>query len=216
MPKTNLEPAKLTHYDKGQYFHSHFDTEHVQEKLDWLAELTASSASGSIPEETRRKLLDPNGALRVHSRFITGFLYLNDVDEGGQSIFNDLKNEPDFYSRVAAFEALHGRPPLNLPPLSDVPSASAETISVKPQTGMMVIHFPSTNRQYGNLRDPNTMHEGETAIKPKYMVQQFINSSAENAQLLRRFPPRPGQKAPPKGQPPPMPKGLPPGMPPVD
>eukprot|EP00966_Prymnesium_polylepis_P067997 1580533-Prymnesium_polylepis.2 len=58
----------------------------------------------------------------------------------------------------------------------DVPKRrSKETdLLVKPKAGMAVIHFPTTTKECMGMVDELALHEGEKAVDPKYILQQFI------------------------------------------
>ena len=119
---------------------------------------------------------DPNGPCGAPNRTVTAFLYLNDVETGGNTVFNNLGGEK-FDKRLELFDsldALRGRERVQLPPRT---AAARESLSIAPREGMLVIHFPSSTREYMCVTDPTTRHESEDAVQPKYIVQQFISSA---------------------------------------
>ena len=182
-----LEAPKLTHYGKGQYFRPHNDARPAAKRpggpcmrVKWFNELLEATKGGKeLADEERGRLLEPDAGGSVPNRFITAFVYLRDVKEGGCTTFCSMDKMPDFYEKLEAIDTLQSRTPASLPPRSAPPK---QKISIQPRAGMLVIHFPSTTSKYGCLTDPNTAHEGEDAVDPKYIVQQFIMSSAESKQ----------------------------------
>jgi len=48
---------------------------------------------------------------------------------------------------------------------------------------MAVVHFPTTTSEYLSWPDPNTDHESEDAVLPKYIAQQFIWSQPRDEVL---------------------------------
>lgn len=110
---------------------------------------------------------------------MTAFLYLNDVSDGGSTVFNDVTVLPQFYSDLKNMDSIKERDwytpwqtSSQLPPPSTADTPSP--LQLKPRAGMLVIHFPSTCPEYSSIRDPNVIHESQTAIQPKYILQQFI------------------------------------------
>ena len=108
------------------------------------------------------------------ARNITVWFYLNSVPDGGQSIFKHLQTPgAEYYKQLGSLYRDLG--------ISATPYAAhgseSKMLSFEPKAGMAVVHFPATKEQYMCLPDPNTLHEGATAIAPKYIAQQFIWSS---------------------------------------
>jgi hypothetical protein len=62
-----LEPTKLTRYEKGQFFRRHTDTVHATEKLKWLKRVISD-------KETRKELEAPTEACWWPDRFCTVFI----------------------------------------------------------------------------------------------------------------------------------------------
>jgi len=52
--------------------------------------------------------------------------------------------------------------------------SKSEDLVIKPKAGTAVIHFPSTTQEYYGMPDNLSVHEGEPAVDPKYILQQFI------------------------------------------
>ena len=102
MPQSHLCCTKVTRYEEGQSFLSHKD---CAEKKNY---------AGSYP----------GVAVPYANRCATLFVYLNDVAEGGKTLFTDLRRE---FGKVAEDAAdIH----------------EAETLAVRPEQGMGVLFFP--------------------------------------------------------------------------
>jgi hypothetical protein len=65
----------------------------------------------------------------------------------------------------------------DVPEASELPASSATEFRVVPKAGMAVLHFPCTVEEYCCLKDPLADHEGEEAVSPKYICQQFLWST---------------------------------------
>jgi len=74
-----LEPTKLTRYAAGEYFRKHIDASFLNEKM-WAY---AARLAGVDEDGVQAPCSWP-------SRFVTLFLYLNDVDRGGRTRFRWL------------------------------------------------------------------------------------------------------------------------------
>ena len=199
----HMQPAKLTRYEKGEYFRPHIDAERHDEKAAWLASLSSSVGSdGGLKEESRAVLLSKPEQCKLPNRSVTAFLYLNDVPRGGRTVFNGLARAPSFYDEVRTMDSLHQLNTPQLPALDVSRGAARASLTIEPRAGMMVVHFPSTIPDYLSVADPNTLHESEDAIDVKYIVQQFIWPTVQDAKLRSSV--RSHAAA--------LPKGLPPGM----
>ena len=148
-----MEVTKLTRYGKGQFFRSHSDVK---------ADLSRHNLNQLLGEGEPRFVPDV---------FCTVFVYLNDVPEGGCTRWRT----DDSVDRL--FE-------MTLPKLGEkvgrafsLKARNATTdVKVKPKAGMAVVHFPCTKFDHGCLVDPLGNHEGEEAVHPKFIVQQFIKA----------------------------------------
>ena len=140
-----LQPSKLTRYDRGALFSKHTDA-YLPNRL--------GVAVASVAAEPARF---PN-------RFCTVFIYLNDVARGGCTRWGWLDENPCFYAHELGTAA--GRDPYTPP---DGPRPSE--LRIRPRRGMAVLHFPCS---LAGVVDPNAQHESEAAVDPKYICQQFI------------------------------------------
>jgi len=186
---SQLDRTKVTHYSKGEYFKPHIDThfdgggkEKMEHYLDIASQgdLAAAAAKLSAP------------IFSVPDRFCSVFVYLNDVPEGGQTIFSNL----DCFMVINAFanacDAVTSRNtgsrafPFYTGSRDTVPTTECtKSLSFRPRAGMAVIHFPTTTSEYSCFPDPSTSHEGEVAVDRKFIVQQFIWSvPVEQARTL--------------------------------
>ena len=201
----HMEPAKLTRYEKGEFFRTHSDAEKNghDEKLAWLASLSSSVGSdGGFKENSRAALLNKPEQCKLSNRFVTAFLYLNDVPKGGRTTFNALTKGPSFYDDMRTMDSLHQLNAPQLPALDLSHGGAKASLTIEPRAGMVVVHFPSTTPDYLSMADPNTLHESEDAIDVKYIVQQFVWPTVEDAKLISAL--GKAKTA--------IPEGLPPGM----
>lgn len=160
-----LEPTKISMYAKGQYFKKHTDASFLNEKL-----FAYSARLAEVDED------GVQAPCSWPSRFCTCFIYLNDCASGGRTRFGWLDGAETmpgagiFEQCINALRSSHqsdGRPATN--------AATRKELSIPPRTGLAVVHFPTTDLQMGGcVPDPRTMHESETAVDPKCIIQQFI------------------------------------------
>jgi len=161
---TQLQATKITCYEKGQFFGKHRDCIVGLAKTRWLKRLFANT-------ETAEQLTAPGEACFLPERFCTVWIYLNDVEEGGNTRFHSSTPEDMLCNTY-------------LPQLGEVfqkkipglpkSRSKATDLVIKPKAGTAVIHFPSTTQEYYGMPDNLAMHEGEPAVDPKYILQQFI------------------------------------------
>jgi len=111
---TYLETLQILKYTKGQFFYPHTD--------GFQGPTTACGFEQS-------------------GRLVTIFCYLNNVPEGGETRFPQLRIPND--------------------------SGSDEVLSIAPRKGMAVVHFPETT---GFEEDDRTEHEGSAAIDDKWLL----------------------------------------------
>jgi hypothetical protein len=192
-----LQPAKLTRYAKGEYLRKHIDwvrgTLGEAPKEMWFKELNAAVRGGNLTGDVKEALLkraaEPacsQSGLNEANRHVTAFLYLNNVAEGGATVFEDFDKPWSFYGRIASIDKLYDRSPPELPPL-DAQGRTA-SLSIQPRAGMIVLHFPGTNSDYMSLQDGHAAHQGAEAVAPKYIVQQFIWSREDwSRELIARY-----------------------------
>jgi len=81
----HLEPTKLTRYAKGEFFTPHVDGVFSNRKLNWYRNMRFEATEG-----VSKELEDPCGVGAFPDRFMTVFMYLNDVAHGGRTTFTDV------------------------------------------------------------------------------------------------------------------------------
>jgi len=142
------------------------DANFANDKYCWTGRLAEATKSGST--SGRAQCFQQSQPCFWPSRFVTVFVYLNDVEKGGRTIFGNLHRARDFYSYLASsgFGAIANH--------TRKATASPKTLAVVPKAGMAVIHFPTSTTQFHCLPDLNALHKGEEAISPKHIAQQFI------------------------------------------
>lgn len=150
-----LEPTKLTAYERGEFFREHTDASFLNEKM-W-------AFSARLADVDDDGVQDP---CHWPSRFCTLFLYCDDVPAGGRTRFSWLDG-----SGSMPGGSIFGRRIVEL--AGDAPSTVSK-LDFVPSAGTAVVHFPATTLESGCVPDPRTMHESETAVHPKHIVQQFI------------------------------------------
>jgi len=153
-----LQPTKLTHYDKGQRFATHTDAMVPPE--DWGAPY--------------KQVWD--APARYPNRMVTIFVYLNDCERGGRTCWRSF-DSPDLYSD--RFPKLAER--LGVAVAPDMPPVNPNQlrgVCVTPRRGLAVVHFPCTTLEMAGMPDTNAVHEAEEAVDRKFILQQFIWSAA--------------------------------------
>lgn len=158
-----LQPTKLSRYDRGDSFAPHSDA--VPGGGGLGADRTDFYGDRARKDFGQKVVPYPGG-----NRFMTVFVYLNDVERGGRTRWRKLTYKPSFYdSPTPTNVALQ---PATAWDWDDV----SHTIDIKPKAGMAVVFFPSTVPEMGGVTDHNVLHEAEEAIDTKYICQQFIYS----------------------------------------
>jgi hypothetical protein len=154
-----LQPLKISRYDPGDSFGPHSDA-------------VPRGGVGTDPTDfygdKDRKALGPKAVpYPGGNRFMTVFVYLNDVEDGGRTRWRKLTYKPSFYENPT---------PTNVAirPVSSWDDVTA--INIQPKAGMAVVFFPATVPELGGVTDHNVVHEAEEAIVTKYVCQQFIYS----------------------------------------
>jgi len=159
-----LQATKISCYEKGQFFGRHSDAA-VLQKEQWLARLWAGD------ENAEQLTAAGEYDCFVPDRFCTVWIYLNDVEEGGHTTFHSSEERDDLYTRtLPLMGTVLGKD------APDVPCTRSKqaNLRLKPKAGTAVIHFPTTNKEYMCVKDGLAIHEGEKAVDPKYILQQFI------------------------------------------
>jgi len=158
-----LQATKVSCYEKGQFFRPHTDANYLPEKENWLKQMMEGKATD---------IQTPEVQAFVPDRFCTIWIYLNDVPRGGHSRFKSSPDQSLYEHILPKFGESFGK---HTPDVSR--TRPAVDVSVKPKAGMAVLHFPTTTEEYMSMPDMMTLHEGEAAIDPKFIIQQFIWSS---------------------------------------
>ena len=125
-------------------------------------------------QESAEQLTAPGEACFVPGRFCTVWIYLYSVSEGGLTRFHTSKPDDDLCTKILPqMGKVLGKDVPGLPMNRSKPT----DLLVKPQAGMTVVHFPTTTPEYYGMVDDLVLHEGEAAVDPKYVLQQFIFSA---------------------------------------
>jgi len=177
VPIEHFDPTKLTQYAKGEFFGPHVDISddgrgrHKSAVLSAAVVLYTMGLKEKAKEQFKAAFDGPTSVGSCPDRFCSVFVYLNDVDEGGRTTFSNLQTHKKMDFSVSKFiDVLRGTSGPGYTPAA----SEKHSLSVTPRAGMAVIHFPCTTPEYGCMLDASTTHEGEVAISPKYIVQQFI------------------------------------------
>eukprot|EP00900_Chrysochromulina_parva_P020984 jgi/Chrpa1/3519/Chrysochromulina_OHIO_Genome00006916-RA len=175
-----LEPTKLTRYAAGEYFRKHIDASFLNEKM-WAY---AARLAGVDEDGVQAPCSWP-------SRFVTLFLYLNDVDRGGRTRFRWLDGSGSmpggavFTQSIEAlaaaadaadassvpitalpheFRAHHGADASSVPGTAEPPATAPITAPDEPQGSTSVNELPATAPAF---REPaSELNIKELNIKP--------------------------------------------------
>ena len=167
-----LEPTKVSRYAAGEYFKKHTDASFLHEKL-W-------AYSARLAEVDEDGMQAP---CEWPSRFVTLFLYLNDVASGGTTNFHWLDGEDSVPGARIFTQCMEHEAAAADEGATTSADDEHETtrLSFAPRAGQAVIHFPATTPHgpkggswRGCIPDPRTMHESAVAVDTKFIVQQFI------------------------------------------
>jgi len=162
---TQMQPLKVSRYTAGDRFDVHTDA--VRGDLrgrpaspdDWWA------------DRERLKHGVVGAPISGANRIATIFVFLNTVERGGRTRWRWTNHD-------AALGGSHGtrfyERPSHGAGRTDVENGSGVDVSVKPEEGLAVIHFPATLPAHGGATDFNAYHEAEAAIDEKWVAQQFI------------------------------------------
>jgi len=167
-----LQATKISCYEKGQFFDKHTDAPAGVYKKEWTQRLLNG-------KETNEQLTAEGEACFLPDRFCTVWIYLNAVSEGGKTRFHssaadELCNQGKVLPQLGK---ICGKDIPGLPKNRSKP----KDLWITPKAGMAVIHFPSTTTEYYGMVDTLADHEGEAAVDPKYILQQFIFSEPRTA-----------------------------------
>lgn len=178
-PLERLQGTKLSRYAPGQRFDLHTDAWSGDEPSDGdYFDDAGVALEGSWPA-----CYNPN-----HNVSCTVFAYLNDVAEGGRTIFPTIgihrgPGGASFYDAPGPFDATaypDGSPvdDATTPFYEDAKwDAFCGAVAVAPKRGTAVLHFPSLVPEAGGRADGNAMHRAEPPVGgDKYVLQQFVSS----------------------------------------
>jgi len=161
-----MQPLKVSRYERGQRFDIHTDA--------WRGDLRGRPADPADwwADRQRMRWGVPGARIPGVNRIATVFVYLNTVLRGGRTRWRWL----DYQGRgraAAWYEA--PRPGSGR---TDIARGSGPEVSIAPEEGLAVVHFPSTMPEHGGITDYNVWHEAEPAVDEKYIAQQFCWSHA--------------------------------------
>ena len=174
-----LQYLKVSRYQEGQTFSKHTDawpTEYAPISKGWVP---AEDFFGDYQRPTKGCMSTKN--LPLHNNFMTAFVYLNDVAEGGCTSFPNIgihtgPNGESFYENPAPMDSRW-----RLPDFGPWEWDYGKTLRIHPQKGMAVLHFCSILPQWGGICDGNTFHIAEPPApgNEKFVSQQFFSSCPE-------------------------------------
>jgi len=169
-----LDPTKITHYSEGEFFGKHIDAAEVALgalKMKRWGEIKPEADLDEARQQFESDFEGPGGLGLIPDRYVSVFVYLNDVSEGGRTTFSNLQDGNVIGHAATAIDLL--REEVGHSRLVQVP-ASSSSISIAPRAGMAVVHFPTTTTKYMCLHDASTIHESEPAVAPKFITQHFV------------------------------------------
>ncbi|KAL1504099.1 hypothetical protein AB1Y20_010509 [Prymnesium parvum] len=161
VPQTHMQYSKLSKYDPGAQFSQHSDALVGDKSVEF------DRNKDYWNEYTRQQKGIQGLPFPGANRFCTVFVYLNTCERGGCTSWKWTRRAPSFYEKPTA---------LGWDDMKSQHTKSDDWVTIKPEQGMAVVHFPSLTPDHGGLTDPNAMHEGQEAIDTKYIVQQFVYS----------------------------------------
>lgn len=163
-----LQPLKISCYTPGQCFAEHCDAIDGNGAVDDAVDFYADRARC---ERGTRQCPHPGA-----NRFMTLFVYLNSVNDGGGGCtrFRWVNSVPSFYEQPCP----SGMSCTHLAP-------EERQVAIRPERGMAVLHFPSTTAETGGFTDRNASHESQEAGETKWVCQQFIWSHAIGPDALQ-------------------------------
>ena len=167
-----MQPTKLTRYERGQSFSVHSDVFAAIYDGN-LNEVPYDSAIDVFADGNRQvNGYGPGASTPGINRHCTVLVYLNDCEDGGHTCWLWTKSVPDFYEapRIVGERDFCDE----LKP--------ADYVLVQPRRGTAVIHFPSTTLATGGISDPNARHEGAPAGCTKFIAQTFIWNVSPDAE----------------------------------
>ena len=160
--ENQLQPLKVSRYAPEQRFTIHTDAWRAgpAEPGDWFN------------DRRRQRSGVPGAPIAGVNRIVTIFVYLSDVARGGRTRFRWTRYDEceggtlgrDFYDAPAPG---HGRTDLER-------GSGGDGVSIRPEEGLAVVHFPATTAESGGFTDYNAFHDAEPAVDEKWIAQQFI------------------------------------------
>ena len=150
LSEAHMQPLKVSRYQTGQRFDIHTDA--------WRGDLRGRRPPPSDfwADRARAKRGVPGAAIPGVNRIVTVFVYLNTVLRGGRTRWRWLDHDArDGGGEGAAF---YDRPRPGSG-RTDIARGSGPELSVAPEEGLAVIHFPSALPEFGGVTDYNAWHE---------------------------------------------------------
>lgn len=165
--ESQLQPLKISRYTCGERFDVHTDA--------WRGDLLGAPPDrGDLWADVSRGEYGVQGApISGINRMVTIFVYLTTCAQGGRTRWR--WTEYDIHCPSGArlgrkfYESPgpgHGR--------TDVVNGAGAEVSIRPEAGTAVVHFPAVVAASGGFTDYNAYHESEAAVDEKWVVQQFI------------------------------------------
>jgi hypothetical protein len=165
--EAQLQPLQVSSYEPGKAFGRHVDSHWGVATVNSQAN-PAGSKDDFFNERGRAEKGIRELKVPYANRFMTVFVYLKDVAEGGRTRFRWTGEDPSFYDSPGMCD------PRAIP--WSAPD-DENGVAVVPQTGLAVIHFGATTPETGGISDRNTAHESEAVVgEDKWICQQFIYS----------------------------------------
>lgn len=156
---SRLQPLKVSQYLPGGRFDAHTDA--------MRGDLRGRPSEGDDfwADRARARHGVPGAPIAGCNRVCTLFVYLNDVKRGGRTRWRWTDHAPSFYDDPGPGSGQ-----------IDITNGAGTEVSVIPQAGLGVLHFPSVAPEFGGFTDYNAFHEAEPPTEPheKWIAQQFI------------------------------------------
>ena len=151
--------------------------------------LVGSSTNLIVGKRLNDQIDRADVVIRVN-RIVTVFVYLNTVEHGGRTRWRWLNHDACDGGGAGAAFYVSPRPGSGR---TDIIGGSGPELSVSPEEGLAVVHFPSTLPEYGGVTDYNVWHE---ACAPTSLPTRSL-PFGRRANCSERFPrcPRKGEAA---------------------
>ena len=161
---------------KGEVFGPHVDTDgkalgdiKIKRFLDLVQRGAATDEARVLYSQSFEA---PTSLGQLPDRFCSVFIYLNNVREGGRTTFSSLDDAHLINDMAELIDCLRPGGASGDAPAQAGPQSSSSSLSIVPQEGMAVVHFPTASTDFFCMSDSATKHESEVAVSPKFIVQQ--------------------------------------------